>query len=60
LNIPVLAAVPQRLSPFAKFGAGHGGNGNGNGNGRNGSNGSHSQAAAGTMTALMDSQDDQR
>ena len=60
LNIPVLAAVPQRLSPFTKFGVGHGGNGNGNGNGRNGSNGSHSQAAAGTMTALMDSQDDQR
>jgi uncharacterized protein involved in exopolysaccharide biosynthesis len=58
LNIPVLAAVPQRMSPFSKFGAGFNGNGNGNGHGRNGSNGSHSQVATGTMTALMNSQDD--
>jgi uncharacterized protein involved in exopolysaccharide biosynthesis len=54
LNIPVLAAVPQRMSPFSKFGGSYNGNGNGNGNG---SNGSHAHAA-GTMTALLDSQDD--
>jgi hypothetical protein len=58
LNIPVLAAVPQRGVYSSKVNVGHNGNGNGNGNGRNGNYRSHSQPDPGTVTALMDSLED--
>jgi len=48
LNIPVLAAVPQRGAHFGKMSMGH----NGNGNGSNGSNGFHSHAS--TASAVLD------
>ena len=61
LNIPVLAAVPQRGVYSSKVNIGHAGNGNGNGNGRNGNYGSQSHTMPGAVTAMMDAmEDDQR
>lgn len=54
LNIPVLAAVPQRSVDFAKA---RNANGNGNGSGRNGSNGHHSYSEPGTVSAQVNSQE---
>jgi len=63
LNIPVLAAVPQRNGHGAKVRNGHNGNGNGhsngngngNGHGRNGNNGAHAHSVSGIVTAKIDS-----
>ena len=51
LNIPVLAAVPQRSVDFGKARSI-------NGNGRNGNNGHHSYSEPGTVTAQANSQVD--
>jgi uncharacterized protein involved in exopolysaccharide biosynthesis len=61
LNIPVLAAVPQRNSNSNSNSSTIGnsnGSGNGNGNGRNGNHGSHSHPSPTAVSTLMDSLED--
>ena len=53
LNIPVLAAVPQRTGDA---GVGRNGNSNGNGSGRNGS---HSQTAGGVVGVMNPLEDEE-
>jgi uncharacterized protein involved in exopolysaccharide biosynthesis len=60
LNIPVLAAVPQRSGSTNDIGSGYGRNGNGNGSGRNGNgNGSHAHSSSEVVSAVMNSTEDE-
>jgi uncharacterized protein involved in exopolysaccharide biosynthesis len=56
LNIPVLAAVPQRTGNAGDAGLGRNGSSNGNGSGRNGT---HSQAASGVVSVMNPLEDEE-
>src|SRR5208337_4527457 len=55
LNIPVLAAVPQRSGEIGKSRTGQNGSGNGNSNGNGSGWNGHSYAAPGTVTVPLSS-----